>query len=351
MEAQHANDSLHPIGDQREKTLVDYWNTLIKRWKIVVLVFVVIVVSSLVYFKIFLTGVSFPFIAIIEIGGTDGQRLEEAAAAVSKVKAAYIPIAIIEHARQHNYSDQRYTIDVESLEGSNVIRLRGVGAEGDTENILSIENTITSRFLDDHTQRMVVLRKELEEAKFNLVLELQQLKDQEKFFPTQLQHIKDSSKVLERQIAVLKDFITQSERNRAIVLVSEAKREPANESLAATLLLMDNDIQKNRDRLFSLEEQLHRGVKEQQDQVQKEVDDNKRQQVAKQRAIEDTQFRIDYMRETKVLFPPTRLIRIPSKSIVQWLQFMGLLGVFLGVVVAFFVEFAIQARREMDRVR
>ena len=61
--------------------------------------------------------------------------------------------------------------------------------------------------------------------------------------------------------------------------------------------------------------------------------------------MKDAEFRVSNLQETKIFLPPSRLLRDSPKGPTQTTGLFGLVGLFLGVFAAGFVEFTANAHK------
>lgn len=99
------------------------------------------------------------------------------------------------------------------------------------------------------------------------------LKDQER--------IKVTSGLVEVQLADLKSLVDDATANR-----KNARRAVGDETLAMTLLMINNEIDQNRKRLAALEERFHVELSNKKDNLVKTQADNRREQANYQTEID-----------------------------------------------------------------
>lgn len=343
------DDSFNPsyiIEDQA--ILVNYWNTLVKRWVIVVSVMILTSLESVWYIKTRPPS-PFPYKSVIEIGSSaEGILFESADSIGAKVKGVYLPLALAENAQKNNYDEQRYQVDAKLPEKTSILVLESFGGEEAAADLLTIQQKVVDLLLQDHARIMETSRRALAEENFRATMALERLQEEKKFFPKKYQYLNEKRQLAEKELVETKAMVDLFEKNRSIILSSEAKRGAADESLATALLLIDNDIQKSREKLRLLEGQLAVDLKQQHDNIQKEEQEYKKRLKEQERLIENIQFRIDNFRETRVLIPPSKLLRESGTPPLQILLLATLIGLGLGVFAAFFVEFVIKARHAVQ---
>lgn len=334
-----------------EKTLTDYWNTLVRRWKVVVLVMALTFLGGVIYLRI-PPPLSFPYKALIEVGGIDGALVESTAASIVRLKDFYIPLALLQHAKENAYEEERYTITVDSGEEEeekvtgSLVLFGTVGVREDEKDLVSLLQRIIDSLLADHVQKVDVLRRSIAKERFAKEQEIVRVDEEITFLPTRIHRLDKKTALVKKQFAEVASAIQAMEKNRSIVLTSEARRGAPEQSLATTLLLIDSDLQKNKEKLSTFEEQLQIGLQAERDELEKAKKDLTRKKEDLGREIDDIKYRLEHLRETKLLIPPSRFLRKPPTAPRYIFQLTFFIGLFLGAFVAFFVEFAINARKQ-----
>lgn len=342
-----------PSNFIEEKTLTDYWNTLVKRWKVVVLVMALTFLGGVIYLRI-PPPLSFPYKVLIEVGGIDGTLVESTAESVARLKDFYIPFVLLQHAKENAYEEERYTITVDSGEEEedkrtgSLVLFGTVGGREIEKDLVSLLQRVIDFLLADHAQKVDVLRQNITKEYFAKEREIVKVDEEIAFLPTRIHRLDKKTALIKKQFAEVTSVIQTMEKNRSIVLTSEARRGAPEQSLATTLLLIDNDLQKNKEKLSAFEEQLQIGLQAERDELEKTKKDLTRKKEGLGREIDDIKYRLEHIRETKLLIPPSKFLRKPPKAPQYIFQLTSLIGLFLGIFGAFFVEFVVQARKQQQ---
>ncbi|MDO8505569.1 MAG: hypothetical protein Q7S48_03255 [bacterium] len=321
-------------------TIGDYVLILIRRWWLIAVVTIMSLSLGWVTFQRRSTP-PFPHMAVLELGTVAGATVNTEGSPLSTVEDVYIPTALAEYAREKGYTEERFTINAR-LSG-NLILLEAFGAETATEDLFVIEKRVAELLVANHAGELEVQLAELRDEKLRAEGLLEDLKEQMQFLRKKYTLIDDTSELLNRQIRQTEERLREIERNRVAVLTAESNRSPDNESLATALLLIDNDIQKNQERLYALEERLTVQMKSDRDTIDKTLQDNKREQRLQEHRIINIQLKIDHVIPTHLAIPPTRLLRPASRGINSTLLLSGTVGMLLGMLVAFLFDFAVVA--------
>src|SRR3989338_9444331 len=322
-----------------EHILARYWLVLMRRWWIVAVVFIVMLAGGGVYANT-RPPLPFPHTTTIEIGKlADGKPLEDIKMVENKIKEAYIPIVFQEHASKNGYDQARYSIEVEVPENGNTLLLKAYGSKSDTDILVLLEQKITDLLTKDHAQKIELVKNDLAQQQFKTQLALDTLKEQAQLIPHKRQIIQETAQLLKRQIDTVANLIDISEKDRASALVSAVEKGAIDQSLTTAILIMNETISENREKLRGLEERYYIMLQNDRANLDKEELENKQQQKEQEQLIKDVEFRTSNLQETKVLLPPSRLLRNSPKSPVQTTGLFGVVGLFLGVFAAGFMEF------------
>lgn len=330
----------------QEKTLADYWNILVQRWYILAITVVIAGFISVVQFRSRPTQ-PFPFLTAIELG--DSLNIDSVTA---KTKIEYILRALLEHANKESYEDQRYAVDVEVVEGSNIITLRSTTALEQSSTILGIHQSAVDQLLVDHAQVADGIRRELERQKLELELALDVSRKAFERFPDQERDLKEEERLAKARLIELKALQESYRSNRTHVLLAEAGRDAESASLATALLLIDADVVANFEKIQDIETRLAIGFPKERRDIVEQHNAHERVIAGLERDLENFQHRIDTIKHTQMLIPPTRILR--SARQVSFRGAMGiavLIGLVVGAMMVFFLEFMRNARKLRLRQR
>ncbi|GEM_PF-3835200 len=321
--------------------LQDYWNVLTRRWYVVFGTLVAAVIGGFLYFRS-LPVQPFPYTTVVEVGNSENPKQARA-----KITGAYAPQALFEHAQKQGYEQQRYAVTVELTANSNLLTLLSTGSESGQEDLLGIQQRIIDLLLANHRAQEEILRANFRSQKFRAELELEGLKQTEKFFPARFRRLDERAALLKEQTAEAEDFLTDLQQKRAVLLASQVQKSAGQGESISTFFILDNDIQRQREKKRSLEQELNLTLRLDRERVEQDQIENKRSQKERQKGIDDVQLSIDTFKITKVLFPPQRQLRKSQAGSLNFVGASAILGLLLGLVAAFFVEFAINARKEL----
>lgn len=337
----------HDLVDQEVFTdtihLGQYWNSLVRRRWLILILTIFGLLAGLVYSYIRPTA-PFPYVAVIEVGTTaQGEPLEPMMTVFAKVKDGYLPKILAEN--QSTMADKRYTIKVEVPSQSTLITLSSAGSLEDETNIVALLQQTSDALLTDHDSQLTLLREQLVNQKSFAQAELVSSKARAAIIEKKFKLLDETSTLLQRQIKDKTAYITKAKENRLTVIQSEANRSPDNESLATAALLLDNDIQKEQTALANLEERLQVTLKEDRGVLEGELLTNQQDQAQKQLAVDNLTLQIDNLKKSTLTVVPTRLLQMPVQSRRQLLEFGLIGGLGAGVFCALFADFVERSKR------
>ncbi len=326
--------------------LTRYWNIIIQHWWIVVLAVLLSILGSY-FIERYRVPHPYPYATVIQVGqGPDQKPLESSSTIMARLSNVYIPKALTEYATSHGYDEQQYTVEVEIPVDSSVVILRSEDKQESKEDLLTLHSNIANLMIADHQRLFELIQKSLTLDKAQAQRVLDFLQEQARLFPERFRRIDDSVLYIQKQLSELESGIQNAQKNRAIILTSESQRPASDESLATTLLLIDSDIDKQRAKKAELEQRLSVDIKKQKDELEQQRIDNKLEQTKAQKIIDSVQLQIDSISATKKIIEPSQFLRLPQQSPYRNLLLSSVLGLLLGGMLTFFIDFVKRANAE-----
>lgn len=433
------------ISPEDEISLIDLWLIIARRKKIFWGVFGFFMAAGLIFA---LTKTKqYEVTTVIEIGATvqDGKLTPLKTPNSVKVKLEH---ALIPKILNAGNADGKHTaITTTVLKNSNIILLKSKATDDKVNKTAETHAEIVSALTNVHDRILRLYRQKIAAGLFRAKSELELLKDQRstnaqrktiesqlkkasiklaqlqdttiqkhkrKSFEVQLENEKNrleslkskemvlyskservntSSKLLKGQIEDLKHHISEAiqQKKRSIKDTKEAAQ-------AMALLMIDNEIQQNRNRLSTLEERLYVGIENQRSDLTRNIEENLRQQkhqislidqkqqnigrylrentlaqenqvsgIAQIRAkldkfeidqkqkiqikteqVNELNNRLSNLIETKAITPPLRSQNPVGTSGKLILTLSGILGIMLGLFSTFIAEFLSKARTRIE---
>ena len=276
----------HPEFDNADEIrLVDIWLVLVRRKFVIAALVLTSIAFGLVY--ALSTPRSYAYTTIVEIG-TNGQNelIEPLETARAKVVDGYIAQVLQAYFTNQPNNAARYEVKVEVPKNSQVLVLRSGGTLESESVYAALHGEIVSRLRFDHLRVQNALREDLKIRLETRERNLAELRQHAKLFEAQLKRLEDKRELPARELSYL-----------------------------TSLRLADNQRVQS-EMLLSI--------------------DNARMQLAN---VHETNAVVASMRSLDPVGPGRKTMVMLS----------GIVGLFLGIITALFVEFAAKTRHESAR--
>lgn len=272
-------------GGTDEVRLADVWLALVQRRLVIVALVCVSIAAGLLY--AFLTPHSYAYTTIIEIG-TNGQNesIEPIERARAKMVDGYVAQVLQAHLKKGPDAAARYQIKAEVPKNGQVLVLRSTGTKEDESVYTALHGAVVDRLKLDHLRVQDPLQKDLKARLETRERNLAELREQANLFEAQLKRLEGKQELPARELSYL-----------------------------TSLRLADNQRAQSEMLLLI---------------------DNARMQLAN-------------VRETSAVVSPMRSLDPVGLGKTTMVMLSGLIGLFLGIITALFVEFAAMTREEAAR--
>ena len=355
MEKENKNvlTSNQPAIDQRsggayyddEISLVDLWLVLVKRKKLLFFIMGLFIVGGLIL--AFVLPKQYSYSTSIEIGSRiikdNVQPIESPETLLAKIQESYIPLVQHQYRKENPTDLGKYGIKARIPKGSQIIVLGSKGSEKNSSIYTALQQRVVDEVKNDHKRILEIIRKEMEIARNEALSKLEEIKDISKLLLARESRLTSVAELLKNQIEDAKKDLAIAEKNR-----QRSIKEATNEAKAMTLLMLDNEVQQQRERLATLEERLITEIAEGQDKLAKEISDNIRTQQNQKDKIARVEAQLANLVETRALVPPMQSNEPTGLSKRLILAIAIILGIVLGVFVVFFAEFIQKANKQMQ---
>lgn len=273
------------LDNADEIRLIDLWIVLVRRKFVIAALVLVSIAFGLVY--ALSTPRSYAYTTIVEIG-TNGQNelIEPLETARVKVADGYVAQVLQAHIENNSNNATRYEVRAEVPKNSQVLVLRSRGTVENEPVYVALHGEVISRLRLDHLRAQNALREDLKARLETRKRNLAELRQQAKLLETQLKRLEEKQELPARDLSYLMS-LRLADNQRA---------------QSETLLLIDNA----------------------------------RMQLVN---VHETSAVVSTMRS---LDP----VGLGKKTMVM---LSGLIGLFLGIITALFVEFAAKTREETTR--
>jgi len=325
-----------------EIDILDLWRAIVRQKQVVVGTIVACLLIGGLY--AFLMPERYAFTTSIEIGKNSGGKLiDDPRTASSKLSDGYIPLTIKEFHDTHPDNDGSYEIQAISSKKSELVLMKAQGRQDEAETYLQLLSSALARLQTDHGRILKVIQNNLD-VHLNTARNIAEaLLDKADVLAARKKLFAETRKLLQKQIAELQDLTRKAMINR-----KQAVKEAQDASQGMTMLMIDQGIQQNRNRLATLEERLYVKLEDSSNQLEKSMADNKRNQVEQQIKIRQIQAMISNLQETRAIVPPMQSLRpvAPNRPLILGLA--GVLGLIFGIFAAV-VRDASQRRKSIPR--
>lgn len=327
-----------------EINLLDLWKVLIRRKHVLLATFVVIIVLSAGV--ALLKSDKYLFSTTLEIGSTteEGERtlIDKPETILAKIQEGFIPAVLNEEAKNDTDVD-RFKLTVRVPKGSDVVVIEGKAREADGNILTKLESQIIDMVQEDHERILEVVRSDISTELEVEQSKLAELKDAQKVLQGELERTKTLSALLDQQLADVKSLVDDAIQSR-----KRARKSVGDATHAMTLLMIDNEIDQNRNRMAELQERRFVELPDEQELLAKKLADKLREQQNIQLSINQIKIKLKNIRETRAVIEPTRSLK-PVGLTKPLLVLLGIvLGLVAAVFAAFFAEFIAKAKDEMD---
>jgi hypothetical protein len=330
-----------------EISLVDLWLILAKHKKC--LIGALVATAILGGAVALLLPKTFSFTTTIEVGTRMDDRknvpIESVESVLAKLKNSYIPYALREYAQSKPEGEKLYKVTASIPGKSQTVLLTSKGRENEAGTYKTLHEEVANSLKQDHGRIMDVIRGELVLDKNRQQRALEANEEQNRILQAELKRIDVTAKLMRKQIKEAEGLIVAANQNRR-----SAIREAKDEARAMTLLMLDNEVQQNRNRLAGLEERLHVSLIDKRDKLKKALADNRRAYLNIKDNVSRLELKITNLQETRAVYPATQSIDptgIGKKAVVLMALIAGLL---VGVFGAFFLEFLEKVREADSKV-
>ena len=277
----------------------------------------------------FLTPKKYTYSTTIEIGsqveGGGIVPIEAPDTALAKLRESYIPQERHRYLEAHPGVDKMLAVEARVPKGSQLVVLESTARAEDGSAYQHIQEQVVQALVADHARVFEDQRTVAALAKQRAERDLQALVDEQAVLKGRIERLKSSAQLIQRQIADTRRLIEDATANR-----SRAVAEARDEARAMTLLMLDNEVRENQQRLAELQRQLQIGLADERDTLQSALQENQRNQVLQQAQVQRLDQQLKNLKETRAVVLGMKSLEPVGIS----RSLMVLLGVLLGGLMA-----------------
>ncbi len=334
-----------PSACDEELSLLDLVRILLEQRRVVLAVFLICTILGVLFALVKPT--KYRYTTAIEIGTVmeDGKAMliDRPETLLAKIREAYIPYVLGELSKRREASG--YKIDARIPAGSEVIILESKAPQSEEETVVNLHNLVVEQVKQNHQGVFDIIKKEMNVELDKSRNKLSALQDRHKILLADLKRLDQTAGLLSDQIDELKALVSDAINYRKM-----ARSQTGDETRAMTLLMIDNEIQQNNQRLAALEERLHIDIPREKDSLNTLISENAREQQEQVAEIARIQAAINNMRETRMLMAPMRSVDPIGVGKAAIVLVTAIAGLLLGVLAAFSVAVIMRIKKD-PRIR
>ncbi len=330
------------VARDDEISLLDLLRILVEQKRTILAVFMAFVLLGLVF--ALLKPEKYRYTTTIEIGTVmeDGKTLliDRPATLLAKINEAYIPYVLEQFSKK---SDADFKITARIPGNSEVVVLESKAPEYKGADLVELHKKVVEYVKRNHQRVFEIVKKEMNVELDRSRNKLSALQDRHRVLTADLKRLDQTAKLLNDQIEELKALVDDAMGYRKL-----ARAQTGDETQAMTLLMIDNEIQQNNQRLAALEERLHIDIPREKDSLNNTISDNSREQQEQAAEIAKIQAAVNNMRETRMLIAPMRSAEPVGVKGTTIVLVSLITGLFAGIFAAFVAAFIRKAREELQ---
>lgn len=374
-----------------EIDLIDLWLIFARHWKAFAIT--VFVGTALGAAYAFAKPEVYAYHTLVEIGtelvGNETRLIESPASLSAKLREGYRVIALRDFYETHQEIDKTFETDISVPDKSELVVIKNEVTAEYAEFVRDIHRRLVELVTQDHARIISLIRKgieneiettrnrlaELQDEEALLKVELERLQERHKnqlailderidLIQAELKRLTDMEELVRQQIGDLQTLITQAQANR-----ERAIQEADNAPGAMTLMLINDELQRNQKLLADLRERLavsipnQRSKYEQQiqelqkeksilannlanerDRFMQKITEIQRTQEEVQAKLDTLQLRLDNLRDTRAIAVAAQSIEPVGPGKVVLLALSIFASGFLGLIAVFVRHFSALVR-------
>ena len=333
-----------PAYAEDEISLIDLVSILVRRKKTLYWVFSLIVLLGVT--AAFVLPKKYTYSTSIEIGQRvvkgEVKLIDEPETLLAKINKSYIPLALQTYYKTNSDDEKIYNIEANIPKKSQIIFLsiKGTEEEENALEFLSIE--VVKNVVSDHARLINIIKKNYELQFETIENEIQSVEQQALIYKADLQRLEKNTELVIKQVKNITVLVNDGIKNR-----SKASRNVSSESNAMTLLMIDNEIQQNRNKLDRLEEKLIVDLTNKKDVLNKKLSDTTRLISNKKGTLALKKLQLENLQDTRSLgiaMKSLEPVSLSKKLILVLFIFIGLL---ISILVAFIHEFVVKLNKKL----
>lgn len=278
---------------QGEIDLIDLWNIVARRWKLLAVTVVVGTALGVAY--ALLKPQVFGYRTLIEIGtqlvNGESVLIDQPESLRTKISEGYAPVVLRDFYASHPEIETVFQLDITAPKDTNLIVVQQEQPRKLREEIENIHQAVVTEIMTDHERVIAQIRKGLENRIQETKNRLDQLESEQALLEKELERLQERHEsqlaILEERIALTKAELKRLDELQALVrsqvselqnLISQAQQnrqkaisEANDASGAMTLMLINDELQRNQKLLADLRERQAVGIPNQRSRYEQQI--------------------------------------------------------------------------------
>ncbi|WP_018719536.1 Wzz/FepE/Etk N-terminal domain-containing protein [Arhodomonas aquaeolei] len=323
-----------------EISLMDLWAVLVRRraWLLGVAVIVILLSAAYALLRTPVYGHR----ALVEIASQEDSTtpIEKPAAVAARLNDIYIPEATSAWREAHPDAPEP-GVEASVAGDAGLVRLSGEGPKALTGAYSDVMTGAVDRLSEDHAPVTERLRDRLRQQRSRAERRLATARDSVNEIVERRKTLDDRAGSLTREIDTLQQALGDLEAVRP--------REIADspDAVGAVQRLLDNEVAFKRQRLDDLRSELNTDLPRRRNELNDRLDTARNEVEAREEEVALLADRLDAITGTRLAAPPRRSERPQGPSAAMIVALGAVLGVMLGLFVAFGAEFLSRANAHM----
>ncbi len=284
---------------------------------------------------------SYSYTSSLQIARGASGPIEGPGTVMAKLNESYIPFTLQQEENRNGFSSIK--LEASASRDSDVVVMKSRGPLADEQHHLALHRAVAERLVQDHEQELTnarsMLRSEISRTNGQFV----RLQGEQELIGSRTVRLDEQEVLLQKQLADVVAAIASTARSRDDVL-----RQAGGESRTMSLVFLDSELTRLRERETMLSEQLLNGINTQRDNLKSRELDNLRQQMDVGEKLAQLNLKLESMRPTQSLTPPMRSLEPIGTGRALILAVALVVALALAVLAACVAEFTVRARGRLQ---
>jgi LPS O-antigen subunit length determinant protein (WzzB/FepE family) len=322
-----------------EISLIDLFVVLARHRHLMALTFVAVVALGLAV--AFAKPQSYAYTSSLQIARGASGPVEAPATVTAKLNESYIPYTLQQEESRNGFASIR--LDASVSQNSDVVVMKSSGPLAEEERHLALHRAVAERLMQDHERELANARSLLQSEISRVNAQFTRLQGEQELIRSRTARLDEQETLLQKQLADVAANITATAGAR-----DELLARPGSESRTMSLVFLDSELTRLREREAMLSEQLLNGINAQRDNLKARELDNLRQQMDMGEKLVQFNLRLEGMRATQGITPPLRSLQPVGTGKALILAVALVAGLVLAVLAACLAEFTTRARSRLE---